>query len=80
MPMSHRPPRVSRLKDVAHLAGVSTATVSRILNDHGPASEEARNRVLRAAQELDYHDPDPAGHSRFLRLRSDAGMGLRRTP
>jgi LacI family transcriptional regulator len=54
MPMSHRPPRVSRLKDVAHLAGVSTATVSRILNDHGPASEEARNRVLRAAQELDY--------------------------
>ncbi|MBI4736696.1 MAG: LacI family DNA-binding transcriptional regulator [candidate division NC10 bacterium] len=27
--MSHRPPRVTRLKDVAHRAGVSTATVSR---------------------------------------------------
>ncbi|MBI2562859.1 MAG: LacI family DNA-binding transcriptional regulator, partial [candidate division NC10 bacterium] len=51
--MSHRPPRVTRLKDVARLARVSTATVSRILNDHGPASEAARSRVLHAARELD---------------------------
>lgn len=73
MPMSHRSPRVSRLKDVAHLAGVSTATVSRILNDHGPASEEARNRVLRAAQELDYH---PNWLARSLRSRRTNTIGL----
>lgn len=78
--MSYRPPKVTRLKDVAHLAGASTATVSRILNDLGPASKEARNRVLRAAHELDYHDPDPADHPRFLPLHHDTGMGFRRTP
>lgn len=53
--MPHRPPKVTRLKDVAHRAGVSTATVSRILNDHGRASEAARSRVLHAIPELDYH-------------------------
>ena len=68
--MSHRPPRVTRLKDVAHLARVSTATVSRILNDHGPASEAARSRVLRAAQELDYHPNWLARSLRGLRTNT----------
>lgn len=34
---AHQTPRVTRLKDVARLAGVSTATASRILNERGPA-------------------------------------------
>ncbi len=68
--MSPPPPRVSRLKDVARRAGVSTATVSRILNERGPASEEARGRVLRAAQELDYHPNWLARSLRGLRTNT----------
>jgi LacI family transcriptional regulator len=62
--------KVTRLKDVAHLAGVSTATVSRILNDHGPASEDARSRVLRAAQQLDYRPNWLARSLRGLRTNT----------
>jgi len=40
--------------DVAKLAGVSSTTVSRILNDNGYVSEEVRKRVLKAIKELDY--------------------------
>ncbi|MBI2001087.1 MAG: LacI family DNA-binding transcriptional regulator [candidate division NC10 bacterium] len=68
--MSHRPARVTRLKDVARLARVSTATVSRILNDHGPASEAARSRVLHAARELDYHPNWLARSLRGLRTNT----------
>lgn len=42
------------IKDVAHLAGVSTATVSRALSGNGRVSERSRARVLRAAKELDF--------------------------
>lgn len=35
---AHQTPRVTRLKDVARRAGVSTATASRTLNERGPAS------------------------------------------
>ena len=71
--MPARPHKVTRLKDVAVLACVSTATVSRVLNDHGPASEEARGRVLRAAQELDYR---PNWLARSLRGRRTNTIGL----
>jgi LacI family transcriptional regulator len=68
--MAQQPFKVTRLKDVAHLAGVSTATVSRILNDQGPASEEARSRVLRAAQQLDYRPNWLARSLRGLRTNT----------
>jgi DNA-binding LacI/PurR family transcriptional regulator len=42
------------IKDVAQKAGVSTATVSHILNGTRPTSQETRNRVLAAIQELGY--------------------------
>jgi len=42
------------IKDVAHLAGVSTATVSRVLNGAESVSEETRVRVQRAIAELGY--------------------------
>lgn len=41
-------------KDVAKLAGVSTATVSYVLNDTYKVKEETRERVLNAIKELDY--------------------------
>jgi LacI family transcriptional regulator len=62
-----------RLRDVARLAGVSTATVSRVLNECGPTSEAVRGKVLRAARELDYH---PNGLARGLRSRRTDTIGL----
>jgi len=53
----HRRPRRSghapvRLEDVARLAGVSTASVSRALNAPDLVSAVLRDRILHAAQEL----------------------------
>lgn len=42
------------LKDVARLAGVSTATVSRTLNDSAIVSRETRAKVLSAVTGLHY--------------------------
>ncbi len=45
---------VSNRKQVAELAGVSEATVSRVLNGIGPMKESTRQRVLAAAKQLNY--------------------------
>jgi len=44
----------STLYDVSRLSGVSTATVSRVFSGKARVSDEIRNRVLGAAQELSY--------------------------
>lgn len=41
-------------KDVAKLAGVSEATVSRVMNNVGPIKKETREKVLYAAEQLGY--------------------------
>jgi DNA-binding LacI/PurR family transcriptional regulator len=61
------------IKDVALRAGVSTATVSHVLNGTRPASQETRNRVLGVVQELGYSQNQAArnlarGKSSFLGL------------
>jgi LacI family transcriptional regulator len=71
--MMEHTPKASRLKDVAARAGVSTATVSRVLNGLGPTSEGVRGRVRRAAKDLDYH-PNWLGKS--LRSRRTNTIGL----
>lgn len=48
-----RHPRVG-VVEVAHKAGVSTATVSRVLNGVGVVRPETRSRVLSAVRDLDY--------------------------
>ncbi|MNH96940.1 HTH-type transcriptional regulator DegA [compost metagenome] len=55
-------------KEVAKLAGVSEATVSRVFNAIGPMKEETKQRVLLAAKELNYH-PNAIAQS-FARRRS----------
>ena len=51
-------------KDVAQLAGVSTATVSRVANGAGSVSADARTKVLAAMSTLRYR---PNEHAAELR-------------
>jgi LacI family transcriptional regulator len=46
------------IRDVAKKAGVSVATVSRVLNNSSTVSEHTRQKVLHVCNELDYH-PHP---------------------
>lgn len=46
--------RTPTIQDVARLAGVSTATVSRVLAKNPVVSEKTRERVMDAIQELNY--------------------------
>ncbi len=45
---------MATIQDVARLAGVSTATVSRVLNDNYKVSEKRRKLVLDAVEQLGY--------------------------
>ncbi|WP_052353826.1 LacI family DNA-binding transcriptional regulator [Neobacillus jeddahensis] len=42
------------MKDIAKYTGVSTATVSRVLNDNYPVNIETKKKVLKAIEELNY--------------------------
>lgn len=49
-----------KISDVAKLAGVSPTTVSRVLNNRGYISEETRENVQKAMNELNYFPNDVA--------------------
>ena len=51
-----QPPARTRIADLARAAKVSTATVDRVLNQRGGVRQSTRQRVFRAAVELDYLD------------------------
>lgn len=55
---------MSNIKDVAKLAGVSTATVSRALANNYPVAEKTKSKVMEAIQTLGY---EPNGMARNLR-------------
>ncbi|MFF2599553.1 LacI family DNA-binding transcriptional regulator [Streptomyces californicus] len=61
------------IKDVAAEAGVSVATVSRVLNGHPSVSQEARTRVLAAVEVLGYR---PNAVARSLRTAQTRTLGL----
>ena len=63
---------IPTLKEVASLADVSVATVSRVLNGQG-ASPEVQARVMKAAEELDYK-PNPG--ARFMKGKRAGNIGL----
>lgn len=50
----HQKNKTAGLQDVARLAGVSIATVSRMLNSSGPVNADTRKKINRAIKELDY--------------------------
>jgi DNA-binding LacI/PurR family transcriptional regulator len=66
----HRRPT---LEDVAERAGVSRALVSIVMRDAPGASEQTRERVRRAADEIGYR-PDP--HARRLRQHRNKLIGV----
>ena len=45
---------MATITDVCRLAGVSKATVSRVLNNTGQVKESTRAQVYKAIQELNY--------------------------
>jgi LacI family transcriptional regulator len=61
------------IRDVAALAGVSPATVSRVLNGKQDVAADLRRRVLAAVTELGYRRNGPA---RSLRTRAATVLGL----
>jgi LacI family transcriptional regulator len=63
-PPNRTPSGVAKIGDVAQRAGVSPATVSRVLNGSGAVSPERAARVREAALELGY---TPSGPARALR-------------
>jgi LacI family transcriptional regulator len=67
------PRRPARMIDIASHASVSAKTVSRVLNGESYVSEQTRDRVLRAAQELSYVGDAAA---RGLRSRRSGLIGL----
>ncbi len=63
----------ARIKDVAKRAGVSTATVSRVLNRVSTVSEQNKERVLQAIKELQY---SPDSLARGFRLKRTFTVGM----
>ncbi len=61
------------LENVARRAKVSTATVSRVLNDTGAVKSSTRARVLKAIAELNYH---PNLHARSLAEGKSRTIGM----
>lgn len=64
---------VVTIKDVAKLAGVSDATVSRVLNGKEYLKTETREKVLKAIEELRYK---PSRAARRLRINNSQIIGL----
>jgi len=62
--------RSTTIADVASRAGVSQATVSRVLNDGHTGAPDIRERVARAVEELDYR---PSTSARRLAKRRGGG-------
>jgi DNA-binding LacI/PurR family transcriptional regulator len=62
-----------KLDQVARRARVSTATVSRVLNENARVKETTRARVLKAIEELNYH---PNLHARSLAGGQSRSLGV----
>jgi LacI family transcriptional regulator len=75
-PAIEQPPTIY---DVAQAAGVSIASVSRVLNSHGNPRQETKNRVLRAVAELGFV-PDGAARALSARVKEIVGVVFRHAP
>jgi DNA-binding LacI/PurR family transcriptional regulator len=73
MASRYRALRQPTIRDVADRAGVSTATVSRVLSGALEARPATQQRVLDAVRELGYR---PSGIARSLKLQTTGTFGL----
>jgi len=64
---------VATIRDVAQLANVSTATVSHVLNNTRAVSDQAKDRVIAAIEQLNYQ---PNAVARSLRMSETLTIGL----
>ncbi len=64
---------MTTIKDVAKRARVSITSASYALNNNGTISEDTRKRVLKAAEELNYH---PNAFARHLKKRKTHTIGV----
>ncbi len=64
---------MSTMRDVAHRAGVSAKTVSRVMNNDRYVSDDVRSRVLQAVDELQYV---PNAMAKSFRAGQDAAIGI----
>ncbi len=62
-----------RIKDIAREAGVSTATVSHVINKTKYVTDETRERVQLAIKKFNYH---PNAHAQMLALGKSKIIGL----
>ncbi|AOZ94370.1 LacI family DNA-binding transcriptional regulator [Paenibacillus crassostreae] len=60
-------------KEVADLAQVSEATVSRVLNNVGSMKEETKHKVIAAAKQLNYY---PSALARSLAMNRSGNIGV----
>ena len=54
---------------IAKIAGVSRATVERVINNRGDVNDETRKRVLKIIEEMDYR-PNRAGKTLAIKQRN----------
>ncbi|RDB33299.1 MULTISPECIES: LacI family DNA-binding transcriptional regulator [unclassified Exiguobacterium] len=64
---------MSTIREVAKVANVSVATVSRVMNEKGYVSEKARTAVLQAIKQLDYR-PNRVARSLFQKRSGLIGL------
>jgi len=64
---------MANIKDVAKKAGVSVTTVSRVFNNRGYISQETRDKVLKAMEEIDYQ---PNQLARALQQKQSYILGV----
>ncbi|GLQ76119.1 transcriptional repressor PurR [Vibrio sp. vnigr-6D03] len=65
---------MATMKDIAKLAGVSTSTVSHVINKSRYVSEEISLRVNNAAKELNYYAPSALARSLKINRTQTIGM------
>ncbi len=61
------------MKEIARLANVSSATVSRVLNNSGYVSDDVRKRILKIIDETGYI---PSEHAKALRTKQSNVIGV----
>ncbi|WP_281884614.1 LacI family DNA-binding transcriptional regulator [Paenibacillus sp. YYML68] len=63
----------TKIKDVAKMAGVSVATVSRVLNGSELVTEKTRRKVQEAIDQMNYH---PNATAKYLRSKRTMTIGV----